>query len=95
MKKYFIMVLLMLALCMWACSESNTLDSDDNNKTYEDLIHNLKHGDLETITIEGCDYLIFMEDMKGSNKGFGFMTHKGNCNNPIHIYQDTTVFKTD
>lgn len=34
------------------------------------------------IIIEGCEYLAFKD-----NDGVLMITHKGNCNNPIHLYR--------
>ena len=36
----------------------------------------------KTIIIEGCEYLAFKD-----NDGVLMITHKGNCNNPIHQYR--------
>lgn len=35
------------------------------------------------LTIDGCEY-IEVSSMIGSNNGYYSITHKGNCNNPIH-----------
>jgi hypothetical protein len=37
------------------------------------------------ITIDRCEYIIGT-DYKAYNGGY-FMTHKGNCSNPIHLYK--------
>ena len=37
---------------------------------------------LDTVIIEGCEYFLFYEGTAESR--VIFMTHKGNCNNPIH-----------
>ena len=51
----------------------------------EMTIHQIPEGDLEILEIDGCEYIIF-KDARGSNHGFGYMAHKGNCKNPIHCY---------
>ena len=38
--------------------------------------------ETKTIIIDGCEYLAF-KDSHGSL----IITHKGNCNNPIHVYR--------
>ena len=37
------------------------------------------------VRIEGCEYLRFE-----TTHSYGVLTHKGNCDNPIHCYRDTT-----
>ena len=41
--------------------------------------------DYRVVTVEGCEYLRFEV-----THGFATLTHKGNCRNSIHAYQDTT-----
>ena len=62
-------------------------------RTAEKIIHDVIIGDVEIITLDGCEYLIYKKT-KGNNQGFGFMSHKGNCKNPIHIYRTTDSIKT-
>ena len=38
------------------------------------------------IKIEGCQYIIVESSFKGSQSYSCAITHKGNCSNPIHIY---------
>ncbi|MEQ8412955.1 MAG: hypothetical protein RIB71_00765 [Imperialibacter sp.] len=38
------------------------------------------------IMVDNCEYLMLMMDRNHPHEGFGFMAHKGNCRNPIHIY---------
>lgn len=38
---------------------------------------------VEVVTIDSCEYIIIRED-KDQNSSYGFMSHKGNCSNPIH-----------
>lgn len=46
---------------------------------------NIKNG-YRTVEIEGCEY-IYYSHTKGYS-GFGFLAHKGDCKNPIHIYNN-------
>ncbi|WP_375415794.1 hypothetical protein [uncultured Hymenobacter sp.] len=41
--------------------------------------------DYRVVTIEGCEYL-----RVEVTHGYATLTHKGNCRNPIHPYQDTS-----
>ncbi|VAW18735.1 hypothetical protein MNBD_BACTEROID03-1014 [hydrothermal vent metagenome] len=51
----------------------------------EELINKIEIHDLEILEIENCEY-IFYKKSPNTNRGFGFMAHKGNCKNPIHYY---------
>lgn len=72
-------------LCLWSCQDSDPpIDEDDNlEHQSEALIHSIEVGDLEVLTIEGCEYLVYKEG-DGPNHAYGYMAHKGNCSNPIH-----------
>ncbi len=52
----------------------------DETKPYVDIPYAGKIN-YQTIVIEGCEYLYFPAG-NGS-----VMSHKGNCNNPIHLYR--------
>lgn len=56
----------------------------------EQLINKIDMHDLEIIEIDGCEY-IFYKKSPSTNKGFGFMAHKGNCKNAIHCYNDISL----
>ena len=56
----------------------------------EESLHNVAVGDVEIILIDSCEYIIYKET-EGANHGFGYMAHKGNCNNPAHIYRQNSV----
>lgn len=51
----------------------------------EQLINKIDIHDLEILEIDNCEY-IFYKKSPSTNKGYGFMAHKGNCKNPIHYY---------
>ena len=50
----------------------------------EQLINEIDVHDLEILVIDKCEY-IFYKKSPSTNRGYGFMAHKGNCKNPIHI----------
>ena len=56
----------------------------------EELINKIDIHDLEVIEIDNCEY-IFYKKSPSTNKGYGFMAHKGNCKNPIHYYSRSKV----
>ena len=75
-----------LTLSLVACQEKQGMDEDtvlEHNT--EILLHEIKEGDMEILTIDGCEYIIYKDGL-GTNHGFGYMAHKGNCKNPIHCY---------
>lgn len=51
--------------------------------TTEQLINEIDVHDLKVLVIDSCEY-IFYKKSPVSNRGYGFMAHKGNCKNPIH-----------
>ena len=55
------------------------------NLANEDKIRtlNISQDQIEMTIIDECQYIIYKEN-KGTNLGYGFMSHKGNCNNPVH-----------
>ncbi len=85
----FIMVILTLTSCKDEIYEKVEAEqkkiTDSINNTIEGKLKQLPRAKLETITYEGCEYLIFKEEFD-TNSAYGFMAHKGNCSNPIHIY---------
>ena len=52
----------------------------------EKTIRNIPQGDLEILIIDGCQYIVYKEK-EGTNVAYGYMSHKGNCNNVFHCYQ--------
>ncbi|MFC0185945.1 hypothetical protein SAMN04515674_113105 [Pseudarcicella hirudinis] len=44
--------------------------------------------DYTIVQIEGCEYFRIE-----NTHGYANLTHKGNCKNPIHCYNDTTKAK--
>ncbi len=51
----------------------------------EQLINEIDVHDLQILEIDKCEY-IFYKKSPSTNRGYGFMAHKGNCKNPIHYY---------
>ena len=80
-------VLCVLGVTAQACELPERWQDEDTPLEHaaEEKISKLHEGDVEIITIDGCEYIIY-EYPARSNLGFGFMAHKGNCKNPIHVY---------
>lgn len=49
-------------------------------------IHEEGEYHFSVVEVDGCEYLMLMMDRNHPHEGFGFMAHKGNCRNPLHIY---------
>ncbi len=93
MKKTFITIFISIMILNYSCDQPKQKDEDSTiEHEVESLIHNIPEGDLEILKIEGCEYIIY-QDARNANLGYGYMAHKGNCKNPIHIYKDTTKAK--
>jgi hypothetical protein len=65
------LLLLALTIGMMGCDVPNV-----EQKTTQHAIAG--HASLDEVTIEGCQYLL------GNWGNATVLTHKGNCNNPIH-----------
>lgn len=69
MKRIFITLML---LTLISCSKSKSENATDTD------VYLGMTSPLQTIEIEGCKYLY------GDWRNATVLTHKGNCNNPIH-----------
>ena len=84
MKRYILHAVL---LFLFSSCEQQAEIKDITKKEIEteQLINEIDVHDLEILVIDKCEY-IFYKKSPNTNKGFGFMAHKGNCKNPIHYY---------
>lgn len=91
-RNVFILGLLMVMFTVASCKDRDYEHMLVERQRVEDSLSNTIEGKtssipkdhFETIVIEGCEYLIYKEE-PDSNSAFGFMAHKGNCSNPIHV----------
>ena len=83
-KRYIIPAILLFLIS--AC-QPITQEKDVSEKEIptEQQINEIDIHDLEILIIDNCEY-IFYKKSPSTNRGFGFMSHKGNCKNPIHYY---------
>lgn len=81
-KQYILSAFLIFLFC--AC-ETQTKEQEISVKeiSTEQLINEIDFHDLKILEIDKCEY-IFYKKSPSTNRGFGFMAHKGNCKNPIH-----------
>lgn len=84
MKNIIRSVFVVQLLILMSCEQPKTIEEDTElEHSTENQIRAIEKGDVEIITIDDCEYIIFKETT-GANHGFGYMSHKGNCINPIH-----------
>lgn len=96
MSKYaLIFLLLAIVACSPAASDEYVDEDDAAESAAENLLKDIKQGDFEIIVIDGCQYLIYTEDFGSTQQGYGFMAHKGNCNNPAHKCPPVVIQATD
>ena len=77
-KAFFI---LLVSCCLFSCSSETTPKTEiKNGITYEITI------------IDGCEYILGSDN--GAYNGGYFLSHKGNCKNPIHYQNKVTVVDT-
>ncbi len=73
--------ILIVTSCETAYKNEETSFQSQTEKT----LQSIKDGQVEIVKIDGCEYLIYKEHI-AANQGFGYMSHKGNCSNPIHCF---------
>ena len=83
--KQFILCGLLLILFIGCQPQTQYEDASLTEIETIELINKIDLHDLEILVIDKCEY-IFYKKSPTTNRGFGFMAHKGNCNNPIHFY---------
>ena len=82
--KNSIAILVCFIFLLTGCEEQTKNEEDTPlEHDVESTIHSIKEGDVEIISIDDCDYIVFKEKV-GANHAYGYMAHKGNCKNPIH-----------
>lgn len=77
-----------LTVILFVITSCNIQNSDNANHTFEkgsieEVIQDTPEHKMTVIFYDGCEYILYKED-KDSNSSYGFMSHKGNCSNPIH-----------
>lgn len=81
--KYYILFLIVLVLALVGISYY-----EDKEQTAPVTLTNVQEekatGKYKVVRFDGCQYVEKTLEYSVSYKGFGFMAHKGNCDNPIH-----------
>ena len=95
MKLKLIFLSAIITMLTYGCSNQKEKDEDSKlEHETEKTIHSILEGDMEVLVIDECQYLVYKETI-GANHSFGYLAHKGNCNNPIHCYNDIESSKID
>ncbi|MCH3884511.1 hypothetical protein [Tenacibaculum aquimarinum] len=80
--------LLAMALFVLGCEQPIKKEEDTQLEHDTEIrIHNIKKDDVEILMIDGCEYIVYKES-DGANRAYGYMSHKGNCINPIHCQNE-------
>ena len=79
MKKIGLLLLLVGALVLVSCDKRAGFFGSSRNVSGE----NIKEGH-QVVVIDGCEYIYYSETQ--GYAGYGFLAHKGDCKNPIHLY---------
>lgn len=87
--KLNLILLASLCILMFSSCEQSVQKEEDTTleSETEQMLHSIKEDDVEILSIDGCQYIVYKETI-GANHSFGYLAHKGNCNNPIHCYND-------
>jgi len=106
MKTTIISTILAISLTLTGCEQPSPKEDTPSEFQTKEKIHSIVQSDVEIVLIDDCQYIIYNEN-EGTNRGYGYMSHKGNCNNPVHFYKymtqsltlwkqsDTTTNETD
>lgn len=84
--KNLLPVIVTFLLLLVGCEQQHKSEEDNSVEHGTEIaIHSVKEGDVEIISVDGCEYIVYKE-AEGTNHGYGYMAHKGNCSNPIHCH---------
>jgi hypothetical protein len=82
-ENWWIILILSFLLSVMAFNTYDSIINMTSKKFHQLTTEQIKNG-LKTIEVDGCEYLVSFEE---TTKGvYGSLAHKGNCKNPIHIY---------
>lgn len=81
---YYTMVGLVIALFIFAMTSCGSVGDghDDFLESYHSVLYQDLVDNYKVVEIEGCEYIVY--SYARGYGGYGLMTHKGNCKNPIH-----------
>lgn len=82
-----LMPIILTAIVLTGCNEFVHSERNDllESEVEENGLAELEN-DFEVILLDSCQYVL-LKKQQGSNRGYGYMAHKGNCDNPIHLHE--------
>jgi len=95
MKADIILTILATSFILLGCQEAERRSEEHKLILQtEKRVHDIHKGDYEVLVIERCQYILYQE-REGVNLGYGYMAHKGNCNNSTHSSKASgTIYET-
>ena len=69
-----------LILLLTGCEDA--VNSQQSNRVESTAVDGLRE-----VRVNGCQYLVFENGIRGGSAYAFSMTHKGNCDNPIHNHK--------
>lgn len=93
MKKFIQNHLQFVCVCMLVLFSCENKEANPDTGPSIREIHEEGEYHFSVIEADGCEYLMLMMDRNHPHEGFGFMAHKGNCRNPIHLYNPEVPFE--
>jgi hypothetical protein len=86
MKSKIIFIVLTISALSISCDQPSQSEQAILEAQIQGEIHEIEHHNIEILEIDGCQYIIYKEK-DGTNLAYGYMAHKGNCNNAEHSEQ--------
>ncbi len=82
--------MLLIPLLLVSC-ENVVIDGENLSKDYQVKKKiSIQNVEPYILTVDECQYVLYKEN-EGTNREHGYMSHKGDCINPIHIYKHKTL----
>lgn len=75
-----------ILILLFAVSVVGCGDQEEQNKRIDPPSTEVGHK-YEIVEIGSCQYVVYHDFGEGTHRSYGGITHKGNCNNPIHEYR--------
>ncbi len=86
MKTTIISAIMTISLTWIGCELPPPKEGTPSEEQIGEKTDSIAYGCVEILIIDECQYIIYKE-RDGTNRAYGYMSHKGNCDNPIHYYQ--------
>lgn len=84
-KTLIVLLILILIYILFGCG------NDSSKPPTQTITYGTDNIEYRVVTIDSCEYIF---GWRGGGYGGPFLTHKGNCKNPIHKINKITVIDT-